>query len=118
MDDEKQRPVRLDVEVVVESIVRRFSQIAPSLRRRRRELADQIERACMSLMLNLGESRGNQMGNRRLRLETAAGSAAELRGAARFAAIWGLIDRDVADSLDRDLDRVAAMLWKMRARCG
>ena len=116
MDDEK-KPVRLDVEVVVESIVERFAQTAPSLRRRRRELADQIERACMSLMLNLGESRGNHLGNRRLRLETAAGSAGELRKCVRFGALWGHFEREWAAEMDRDLDRVLAMLWRMRQRC-
>ena len=117
LEDEKQR-VMLDVERVALEVCRRLGALDPSLRRRSRELADQVQRAAMSMMLNLGESRGNQLGNCRLRLETAAGSAAELRGAARFGAIWGLIDRELADSIDRDLDRVAAMLWKMRARCG
>ena len=116
--DEDERKGRLDVEVVVERVVTRLSTTAPSLRTRRRELADQIERACMSLMLNLGESIGNHRGNRRLRLETAAGSAAELRRAVKFGALWGLMDRELAGAVDADLDRVMAMLWRMRARCG
>lgn len=57
------------------------------------------------------------MGNRRLRLETAAGSAAELRRGVRFGALWGHFERDWAASIDRDLDRVLAMLWRMRQRC-
>jgi four helix bundle protein len=111
------RAQQLDVEVVVEGIAGRLAQLDPRLRRRRRELADQIERACMSLMLNLGESLGNHAGNRRLRLETAAGSATELRRALRFAAIWGHVDGRLAEELDRDLDRVLAMLWRLRQRC-
>ena len=46
--DEDEKKGRLDVEVVVERVVTRLSTTAPSLRTRRRELADQIERACMS----------------------------------------------------------------------
>ena len=108
----------MDVEVVAEGVVERLSSIAPSLRKRSRELADQIERAAMSLMLNLGESIGNHRGNRRLRLETAAGSASELRRALRFGAIWGHLDREEARAIDADLDRVMAMLWRLRQRCG
>jgi hypothetical protein len=108
----------LDVELAVEGIVGRLAQIDPVSRKRRRELADQLERACMSRMLNPGESVGNQGGNRPMRIETAAGSAGEIRRGLRFAMLWGHVERGVAEPIDRDLDRVLATPWKMRQRCG
>jgi hypothetical protein len=74
----------LDVDVVAERIAARLGENNLRLRRRSKWLADQIERACGSLMLNLGEQAHNTLGNRRLRLETAAGSASEIRSALRF----------------------------------
>jgi four helix bundle protein len=118
-DDEEVRmrgEKRLDVEVVAETVCSRLAELAPWMRRRSRELDDQVERAAMSMMLNIGEQRGNRGGNRRMRIETAAASAAELRRAVRFAKIWHRLDAEVAEEIDRDLDRVCAMLWKMHLR--
>ncbi|UJR85564.1 four helix bundle protein [Sandaracinus amylolyticus] len=108
----------LDVEVVAERAVARLGENAERLRTRSRWLADQIERAAGSLLLNLGEQRHNTRGNRRLRLETAAGSASELRRALRFARLYRHLDDAVCEEIDRDLDRVLAMIWRMRQRCG
>ena len=69
------------------------------------------------MMLNIGEQEGNARGNRRLRLETASGSAAELRRALAFALCWRWVDARDAEEIDALLDRVMAMLWKMRKRC-
>ena len=57
-------------------------------------------------------------GNRRMRLETASGSAAELRRALAFALCWRWVEEAEAKEIDALLDRVMAMLWVMRKRCG
>ncbi|MBX3249553.1 MAG: four helix bundle protein, partial [Myxococcales bacterium] len=44
-----------------------------------RSLMDQLRRAAQSIALNLAEALGHRAGNRRLRLETALGSAYETR---------------------------------------
>jgi len=111
-----ERGPRLDVERVAERVAVRLGAAAPALRRRSRWLADQIERACGSMLLNLGEQEHVAGGNRRLRLETAAGSAAEVRRALRFGLAFGHVDANLAEDVDADLDRVIAMLWKLRHR--
>ena len=108
----------LEVERVAERVVARLGEENSRLRARSRWLADQLERAAGSLLLNLGEQRHNARGNRRLRLETAAGSASEIRSALRFARLYRHLDASVCEELDRDLDRVLAMLWRMRQRAG
>ena len=115
MDSQK---VMLDVERVALEVCRRLGALDPSLRRRSRELADQVQRAAMSMMLNIGEQEGNTRGNRRMRLETASGSAAELRRALAFALCWRWVSEVEAEEIDALLDRVLAMLWVMRKRCG
>lgn len=109
---------RLDVEVMAERVVARLGENAERLKGRSRWLADQVERAAGSLLLNIGEQRHNVRGNRRLRLETAAGSASELREALRFARLYRHLDARMCEEVDRDLDRVIAMLWRMRQRAG
>ena len=108
----------LEVERVAEGVVARLGEENARLKARSRWLADQLERAAGSLLLNLGEQRHNVRGNRRLRLETAAGSASEIRSALRFARLYRHLDASVCEELDRDLDRVLAMLWRMRQRAG
>ena len=104
----------LDVEVVAMRIASRLGEDAPRLRKRSRWLADQIERAAGSMLLNLGEQEHHSMGNRRLRLETAAGSAAELRRALHHGRAFHHVEDGFAEEVDADLDRVLAMLWRMR----
>src|SRR5690606_39294373 len=90
----------LEVERVAERVVARLGEENARLRARSRWLADQLERAAGSLLLNLGEQRHNVRGNRRSRLETAAGSASEIRSALRFARLYRHLDAKLCEELD------------------
>ena len=83
------------------------------IRHRDRKLHTQIRTAAASVVLNLAEGQQRQ-GQDRLHLyRIAAGSAAELKSALRFAiALGDLQDRDSRDALDL-LDQVVAMLWRI-----
>ena len=76
-----------------------------------RKLADQMKRACQSVLLNIAEGRGNKEGNAKLRFATACGSAKEVRAALTIACEWGYIPAKQALHLDARLDQVCAITW-------
>ena len=82
-----------------------------------RHLADQLRRAVTSIALNLGEADGNRDGNRRMRLQTAHGSANEAKVALRVAVAWGYVAQGDVDEILAVIDRVGAMTWsRLQAR--
>jgi four helix bundle protein len=87
--------------------------IEAKLRMRRKTLADQVGRAAESISLNLSEGR-KRVGLDRLDiLRRAEGSAAELTAALRIARSRGYITGDDYASVDAQLDRVRAMLYRL-----
>jgi len=84
------------------------------IRKHDRSLADQIVRAASSVALNIGEANGSDPGNRRARLHTAAGSASEVRSALQVAVAWGYVPPAQAQEADALVDRVLAMLFRLR----
>ena len=95
---------------VIETI-RLFGPVLGEIEKSDRGLADQMRRALASVALNLNEGAGNRRGNRRLRFETACGSAKESRSAYEVAGAFGYVDVDLA-LVDR-LDRIAATTWRL-----
>ena len=93
------------------SVVRRLAPLVRKIEGDDKDLARQIRRSASSVVLNLGEANGSDAGNRRARLFNALGSAKETRLALQTAAAWGYIGEDA--ELDRDLDRVAAMTFRL-----
>ena len=61
---------------VIETI-RLLAPVVREIEKHDRSLGDQMRRALSSVALNLSEGAGSQRGNRRLRFETAWGSAKE-----------------------------------------
>jgi four helix bundle protein len=53
-------------------------------------------------------------GNRRARFHTAAGSASEVRSALQVAVAWGYIAQERAKEADALVDRLLAMLFKLK----
>ena len=85
------------------------------VRARDAELADQMKRACMSMVLNVPEGGRRGGKDRGYHFRIAAGSAAELRAALRLAFAWKYCEPH--DELLALLDRELAMLWRLcRAR--
>jgi len=94
-------------------VLERIAPIEPAIRRKSCDLAKQLSRAAESVALNLGEGRARKDGDQRRHYEMAAGSASELTTALRIAVIRRYIsDADFA-SVDVDLDRVRAMLYRL-----
>lgn len=68
----------LQIYPVVLELVRRVGTLLPGMRARSRELADQCERALISIPLNVAEGAHSRGRNRHARYHTAAGSAREV----------------------------------------
>lgn len=99
------------------AIIPKARVLVAKIRIRDRYLADQLRRAVTSIALNLGEADGNRDGNRRLRLQTAHGSANEAKVALRVAVAWGYAAQDDIDEIFAIIDRVGAMTWsRMQGR--
>ena len=81
-----------------------------------RSLADQMQRAASSVVLNIAEG-NRRTGKDRLHFfRIAAGSAAEVRAALDVARAWGMIG--ATPTAEAELDRVLAMLWRLTHRRG
>jgi four helix bundle protein len=87
--------------------------LLPRIRRHDRSLAVQLTRAASSVVLNIGEAEYSDPGNRRARLNSAAGSANESRSALLVALAWGYVTEAQARPAAERLDRVIAMLWRL-----
>ena len=95
-------------------IVRALSRIAPliaQLEKRNRNLADQLDRASSSVLLNTSEGAYSQKANRTARYFNALGSAGETRSCLELAHLRYGLAFDAA--LRDDLDHVIAVLWKL-----
>ncbi len=66
------------------------------VRLRDADLSRQLRRAASSVVLNLAEGSGSRDGNRRLRYETALGSAREVGACLDVAVAWGEIGEPAA----------------------
>ncbi len=95
-------------------VLEQLIPIGVSIRKHNASLGKQLGRASESVALNIGEGRDRCDGDQRRHYEMAAGSAGELTAALRIAMLKGYITRDEYAQVDVLLDRVRAMLWKMR----
>jgi len=97
-------------------VVRELAPFVHSIREYDRSLANQLKRAAQSVVLNIAEGRGNDVGNARARFSTACGSAKEVRAALNVASDWGYIETHMATHLDEKLDEVCAITWCLGRR--
>jgi four helix bundle protein len=106
--------------LIVESkaleMVRVVGTLLPRIGRGSRALADQLDRASLSVPLNVAEGLRSQGGHRAARLHTALGSARESVMALRIAEARGYVGaRDIEVPLGL-LDEVCAMSWRLAER--
>jgi four helix bundle protein len=102
---------KFDAFTVGLELVRALTPIVEQLRMRNVELADQIDRARTSVVLNISEGARRQGKDRRRFYVIASGSASELLGALELAGALGYgLDDHHARAL---LDRERAMLWRL-----
>ena len=67
--------------------------LLPIIRKRDKDLFDQVRRAMNSVVLNLAEAEGNDSGTARARFASACGSAKEVRAGLQLAAAYGYISQ-------------------------
>ena len=90
--------------------------VLPIIKKRDRDLFDQVRRAMNSVVLNIAEAEGNDAGTARARFATACGSAKEVRAGLQLAAAYGYVGRNRLANLDIALDQVCAMSWRLSGR--
>ena len=93
-------------------LIEALSSVIPAVRRCDASLADQLRRAAQSVALNLAESTGNTRGNRRLRIESAFGSAQE-KAALHIARCWGYVDAASVERAFGLADDIAKLCWRL-----
>ena len=96
--------------------VARIQPLVRAIRRTDNDLARQLRRAMNSVVLNIAEGQGNDPGTSKARFASACGSAKEVRAALTAAAAWGYVETDRAAEVDRLLDEVCAMTWRLSGR--
>lgn len=83
------------------------------IRKERAAMGDQIERAVMSCVLNIGEASRRIGRDRSNRYRYASGSLAETRDALALSVAWKWIPAGDVEVVLGLIDRVLAMLWKL-----
>ena len=104
------------VYVRAQELVGGLPPVVERVKKRDRKLADQLQRAAQSVVLNIAEGRGNKDGNAELRFATACGSAKEVRAGLRLAEAYGYIASTRVTEVDTTLDEVCAMSWRLSGR--
>jgi four helix bundle protein len=95
-------------------LVRALRPVVAKLRTYSADVADQVERAATSVVLNLAEGSRRHGRDPRRFFDMAHGSAGEIRGALEVAEAWGwLIDCAQAKAV---LDRELGLLWGLTRR--
>ena len=91
-------------------------QIMAVLRKRDRLLFEQVHRAMNSVVLNIAEADGNDLGTSKARFASACGSAKEVRAGLQLAVAYGYVGSSKAAEVDTALDEVCAMSWRLSGR--
>ena len=102
--------------VIYERALEMIAEIKPlieTIKQHDRDLANQLRRSASSVALNISEGTHSRGGNKRIRFENAAGSAAETRAALQVATAWGYIPSNSQHSVDQLLDQILAMLFRL-----
>jgi len=95
---------------------RGLRRILPVLRKRDRNLCDQVHRAMTSVVLNIAEADGNDPGTAKARFASACGSAKEVRAGLQLAVAYGHVPSSQVVAVDTALDEVCAMSWRLSGR--
>lgn len=103
----------LEVERLAKETARAGLALVVSVQRGYGDLVDQTRRALVSVALNTTEGLQRTGGDRRQLLTVARGSAAEAAVALGLLAGLGLVADEAVAPLDKDLDRIRAMLYRL-----
>ena len=108
-------------------MLRRLKALLQQVRRHDRPLAEQMQRAAQSTLLNIAEAWRSSARTRRVRgpprsargrleparFQNGLCEAREARAALKVAIAWQYVSWKSAARSDADLDRVAGMLWPL-----
>jgi four helix bundle protein len=104
----------LTVYTVATEMIASAKPLIDAVTRRDKPLADQLRRACQSVLLNIAEGTHNQGGSEVCRFFTALGSAREARAAVAIAVAWDYVDAAESKTCDELLDRT--VLYRLSRR--
>ena len=87
--------------------------LVDQVRRHDRPLADQMQRAGQSTFLNIAEGQSARGKNELARFHTALAECREARAALQLAMAWGYVGEGASETVDNELDQIAAILWTL-----
>jgi four helix bundle protein len=101
----------LRINPVILVVVRQLQPVIEQVARKNRNLADQLDRASTSMMLNTCEGNAHRGAMRRHKYEVALGEAREVVGCLALAEAKGLAARP--DGIDSHMNHVIGVLVKL-----
>jgi len=105
---------QLDVYRLALELARRVRQVLPAIQRFDRDLASQLRKATTSVPLNIAEGMRRTGRDRGHLLGVALGSAAEVQAVLDVSIAMGLFDPGSGAELEPTIDRICAMLYRLR----
>ena len=99
----------MQVESLGLKAIRGLRPLVERIRSFDRDPANQIVRVAPSTVLNIAERSHPRAGTRRVRFESAQGSANETRSALLVAVAWGYFSEKDAAATAKELDRIVGM---------
>jgi len=93
--------------------LKQLRPVIEQVRRQDRPLADQMQRAAQSILLNIAEGQDARGKNGLARFHLALGECRETRAALHLALAWGYVSEATRRDVDAQLDQVAAILWTL-----
>jgi len=93
--------------------LKQLRPVIEQVRRQDRPLADQMQRAAQSILLNIAEGQDARGKNGLARFHLALGECRETRAALHLALAWGYFSEATWRDVDAQLDQVAAILWTL-----
>ena len=108
--------MQLEIYRVALGVVGGVAGLVRRIGRQDRALADQLRRAACSVPLNIAEGESALGGNRRLRFDTARGSAKETVACLEVAVAMQYVDAADIQASVRGMGRIVATLTKLMRR--
>ena len=104
---------RFDTYDVALELTAAMGPVIAKVKKRDPDLSNQLKRAVTSIPLNLSEGAQRQGKDRIQLYRVAAGSAAEVGTALSIAVSWTLLTDGDIETVNRLLDRLRALLWRL-----
>lgn len=107
---------QLDVYRLALELASQIRRLLPEIQRFDRDLATQLRKATTSVPLNISEALRRRGRDRGHLLSVALGSAAEVQAILDVSIAMALFDSDSVTDLEPTIDRICAMLYRLRGK--